>query len=74
MATTKWSDLNCDGRRLERIIHDMETKYLKVSDVDLKLAYLDRLLKATHEKTLIADRVLGVKKLLKGEVIEPIIR
>ncbi len=74
MANTKWSDLNCDGRRLERIINDMETKYLKVSDVDLKLAYLDRLLKATHEKALIADRVLGVKKLLKGEVIEPIVR
>ena len=39
-------------------------------NIDIKFAYSDRLLKATHEKALIADRVLGVKKLLKGETVE----
>ena len=70
MPNTKWSDLNRDGRRLEAIIKDMNTKYWKEPNIDIKFAYADRLLKATHEKALIADRVLGVKKLLKGETVE----
>ena len=70
MASTKWSDLNKDGRRLEGIIKDMNTKYWHEENHDMQMAYLDRLLKATHEKVLIADRVLGVKKLLKGETVE----
>ena len=70
MPNTKWSDLNRDGRRLEAIIKDMNTKYWKEPNIDIKFAYSDRLLKATHEKALIADRVLGVKKLLKGETVE----
>ena len=67
---TKWSDLNRDGRRLEAIIRDMNTKYWTIQDPELKLAYADRLLKATHEKVVISDRVLGVQKLLKGKPIE----
>ena len=69
MPTTNWSDLNRDGRRLEAIIKDMNTKYWKAND-DMKLAFLDRLLKATKQKAEIADRVLGVKQLLKGETVE----
>ena len=70
MATTNWSDLNRDGRRLEAIIKDMDTKYWKSKDFEMKFAYVDRMIKATHEKALLVDRVLGVKKLLKGETVE----
>jgi len=72
-----WSDLNRDGRRLERIIKDMHTKMYPTEEdkdgniinidipTDLFFSYLDRLLKSTHEKVLIVDRVLAVKKILR---------
>jgi hypothetical protein len=60
-----WSDLNRDGRRLERIIKHMETKSDNEADIDTYFSYIDRLLKATHEKVLIVDRVLAVKKILR---------
>jgi len=65
MPTTNWSDLNRDGRRMERIIKDMNTKLWKCQNPELALSYADRLFKATHTKIMIVDRVLGVKKLLK---------
>lgn len=70
MANTKWSDLNRDGRRLEGIIKDMNTKYYKEQNIDIKMAYADRLLKATATKAKIAEVVLGVKELLKGKKVE----
>ena len=72
MATTNWSDLNRDGRRLEAIIKQMNTKYWKLVDTKPELAftYFDRILKATHEKVAISNIVLGVKQLLKGEIVE----
>ncbi len=60
---TSWADLNKDGRRLERIIKQMDTK-MKLYP-DLELAYLDRLLKCTHEKREIVEIVFSVKKLVK---------
>ena len=59
-----------EGSLTEAFIKDMNTKYWKESNSDMKFSYVDRLLKLTHEKTLIVDRVLGVKKLLKGEVVD----
>jgi len=70
MATTNWSDLNRDGRRLEAIIKHMNTKFWEEKDPDMMLAYLDRILKATQVKIMTVDRVLGVKQLMKGEVVE----
>ena len=69
MVTTAWSDLNKDGRRLEAIIRDMNTKYWKENNPDMQFSYVDRILKATHEKVAIANQVLAVKQLLKGDTV-----
>jgi len=60
-----WADLNKDGRRLNRIIRQLESKIKNETNDELKLAYIDRLIKCTHEKTHLAEIVLGVKEVLK---------
>jgi len=70
MPNTKWSDLNRDGRRLEGIIKDMNTKYWKTTDFTMQMAYLDRILKSTVTKIMIVDRVLGVKDILNTKKSE----
>ena len=69
MVGTSWFDLNKDGKRLERIIKQMETrmKLIDVNDdeqVSLYLAYCDRLIRATATKVNIAETVLGIKAIL----------
>lgn len=67
IPNTEWSDLNKDGRRLEKIILQMDTKIAKIkNNDDLKLAYIDRLIKATHTKAGIAETVLNVRNILKA--------
>ena len=66
IPNTEWSDLNKDGRRLEKIILQMDTKIAKTKNDDLKLAYIDRLIKATHVKAGIAETVLNVRNILKA--------
>lgn len=61
-----WTDLDRDGRRLERVIKFCETMIsdnVKVKDNDLILAYIDRLIKASNQKLAITDMVLGIKML-----------
>ncbi len=70
MVTTTWSDLNKDGRRLESLLKEMNTKFWKADNDLMQLAYVDRIIKATHEKVAIANSVLAVKQLLKGETVE----
>jgi hypothetical protein len=65
MTNTSWADLNIDGRRLEKIIKDMNAKQEKESDFNLRFAYIDRLIKATNTKVNIAEIVLNVKRILK---------
>lgn len=65
MTSTTWADLNRDGRRLERIIKQMDTKQAKEIDATLRFGYIDRLIKATHTKVAIAETVLNVKSVLK---------
>ena len=67
-----WTNLNQDGRRLERIIKLCETNITKAmgnnslqTDHDLVLAYIDRLIKATTQKTHVVDLVLGISHLRK---------
>ena len=60
-----WTDLNKDGRRLNRIIRQLESKIKNESNDEMKLAYIDRIIKCTHEKSQLAQIVLGVKELLK---------
>jgi len=61
-----WTDLNVDGRRLNKIIRDMNSKLHKETLDDLtRLAYIDRLIKATHEKSQLAQLILEVKDILK---------
>ncbi len=61
-----WSDLNKDGIRLEKIIKFCNTMAMRESNDDmLCLAYIDRLLKATHQKTIVVETVLNVRKALQ---------
>ena len=60
-----WTDLYKDGRRLNRIIRMLETKIRTETNDELKLAYIDRIIKCTHEKTQLVNIVLGVDELLK---------
>ena len=60
-----WTDLNKDGHRLNRIIRQLESKIKNETNDEMNLAYIDRLLKATHEKSQLAQIVLGVKEILK---------
>ena len=61
-----WTDLNKDGRRLNRIIRKLESKIKnEITNDELKLAYVDRLIKVTHEKVWVANIVLGVREILK---------
>lgn len=66
MTTHSWTNLNADGRRLERIIKLCETN-IKNRDGDdkLVLAYIDRLIKATGQKAHIVDLVMGISHLRK---------
>jgi len=60
-----WTDLNKDGRRLNRIIRQLESKIKNETSDEMKLAYIDRIIKATHEKSQLAQIILGVKEILK---------
>jgi len=58
-----WANLSNDGRRVEAIIklaNTMANRAIEDKDYDLALAWIDRLIKATHEKVGIADIVLGI--------------
>jgi len=49
--TNSWDDIYTDGRRLEKIIKFCETMiFKKDTDEQLKLSYIDRMIKATHQK------------------------
>jgi len=61
----QWADLNCDGRRLNRIIRILETKLKKTVDDDTIIRYANSIAFVTGKKVEIADRVLGVSYLLK---------
>ena len=66
MVKNHWSNLNIDGRRLEKIIKICETNIKNTNHGDdLVLAYMDRLIKATNQKSHIADLVLGISHLRK---------
>jgi hypothetical protein len=61
-----WTDLNKDGKRMDRVIRACMTQFTKKENPhELKMVYLDRLLKATATKQKLAETVLGVKELLK---------
>jgi len=65
--TNVWHDIYTDGRRLEKIIKFCETMIFK-KDIDeqLKLSYIDRLIKVTRQKVEIVDKVLGVEFIMKN--------
>lgn len=65
MTHTNWSNLTRDGIRLERVIASMLTRMNNEPSSTMYLAFLDRFLKAYHQKMLLVDRVLGVKTVLK---------
>ena len=60
-----WTDLNKDGRRMDHVIRLCMTEFKrKESNTDTRLAYLDRVLKATVVKERLAITVLGVRQTL----------
>ena len=66
MMKSNWTDLDCDGRRMNRVIKMCETSINNLSkkdelDHDLIMAYMDRLIKASHHKSQLTDMVLGLK-------------
>lgn len=69
MTNTNWHDLYRDGRRLETIIKAMHSKAKNAKNPILQLAYVDRIIKATHEKVEIAKVVLKVEEILKAKPI-----
>jgi len=72
MASVDWADLNIDGRRLKRIIADMDHKQAKIikkpspsqDEITLYFAYIDRIIKATNTKAGLAEIVLNIKRTL----------
>jgi len=67
--TNSWSDIFIDGRRLEKTIRFCETMIFK-QDIDeqLKLSYIDRMIKATRQKVEIVKIELDLEFLLgKGK-------
>ncbi len=63
-----WTDLDVQGRRMSRIIKLCESniiKYSKESDEDLVMAYMDRLIKASHHQAQLTDMVLNLKMIRK---------
>jgi len=61
-----WTDLNKDGRRMDKIIRICMSEFTKKDrDMDTKLSYLDRALKATAMKEKLAVTVLGVRQALQ---------
>ena len=60
-----WTDLYKDGRRLNRIIRLLESKIKNETNDEMALAYIDRLIKVTHEKVQLANTVLEVRGILK---------
>ena len=65
-SNVRWTDLDVDGRRLERVIKFCETRLTqcdKDKNNDLVLAYLDRLIKATATKVQLTDMIMGIKVL-----------
>jgi len=65
--TNAWHDIYTDGRRLEKTIRFCETMIFKKNiDEQLKLSYIDRMIKATRQKVEIVDKVLGVEFMVKG--------
>jgi len=65
--TNSWDDIYTDGRRLEKIIRFCETMIFKKNiDEQLKLSYIDRMIKVTHQKVEIVDKVLGVEFIVKN--------
>jgi len=60
-----WTDLNKDGRRMDKIIRKCMTEFgRKENNHELRMAYVDRVIKATGEKHKLAITVLGVKAVL----------
>ena len=61
----QWADLDCDGRRLNRIIRILETKLKKTEDDDKTIKNANSICYLTSKKVEIADKVLGVSHIVK---------
>ena len=61
-----WTDLNKDGKRMEKVIKICFTEFKKKENpFDMRMSYVDRMIKATTTKQSLAITVLGVKKSLE---------
>ncbi len=65
-----WSDLNRDGRRLDRLIKICEKNILheakkEIPDDERIWGYMDRLDKLTKNKSNVTEIITGVKKIIR---------
>lgn len=67
MVKTAWWDMDAEGRRLERIIKDCETKYWraeKEGNHDMAESYFKRLTICKKLKQPYIQEVTGIRKIL----------
>ena len=64
-----WTDLNRDGRRLDKVIKicfkRIKDSTKKETDPAVVLGYIAALNRTTHEKTSLATTVLGIRQVLE---------
>jgi len=72
--TEKWLDLYVDGRRMNRVIRFLETKFNKEQDVDKLIKLANSICYLTAQKITIVEKVTGlsdfIAKMKKKEGIE----
>jgi len=63
--TQNWTDLNKDGRRLDRHLRMLERKLKKTTDDDKIIKYCNSICYITSKKIELVNIVLGVRELIK---------
>jgi len=63
--TQNWTDLNKDGRRLDRLLRMLERKLKKTTDDYKIIKYCNSICYITSKKIDLVNIVLGVSELVK---------
>ena len=63
--TQNWTDLNKDGKRLDRLLRMMERKLKKTIDDDKIIKYCNSICYLTSKKIELVNIVLGLDELMK---------
>lgn len=67
--TQNWTDLNRDGKRMDKVIKICYNRILNKKEIPMDdatiIGYISALVRVTHEKTNLVTTVLGVKQALE---------